>query len=319
MSHGGAPRRNPVAAWLNAHRRAALDGWRHLSDHCLAAVLSIGVLAVAVSLPGLLYGLLERHEAVSARWRVAPALTAFMHASVSLEDTHRLAGQWRGDPATRAVQVHPAAEAYRELLDAAGLGISARPAAAGDNPLPHVVALTPAPMDAAARERLAARVREDPRVEAVLIDADWSQRLGAIERLAARFLLLVTLVLAGGALLIVTNAIRVQLQQRRDELLVLRMVGATDAYIRRPFLYSGLVHGLGAGALAIAVIVAVFASLSEAADTLALAYGSDFRLGLPAPAVLAAVFFGSLVTGWLGAWLGAAAALRRLHGTTITA
>ena len=327
MSQGGAPRRRPLTAWFSAHRRAARDGWQHLSEHALATLLAIAVLAVAISLPGLLGALLDKHRELTRQWQATPALTAFMVPGLSLEETHDLARELRADEAVRGITVHAADAAYRELLAASGLGGSGGstrngPGSSGgettDNPLPHVLSVKPAAAAVDARRQLADVLARDERVDAVLADSDWTTRLAAIERLAARAVLLLGIVLGGGALLIVTNTIRVQIQQRREELVVLRLVGATDTYIRRPFLYSGLVHGGSAGVLACLVIGAVFVGLSGPVQSLAASYGSQFSLGWPSLRVLSLVLGGSIAMGWFGAWLGAWTALKRLEGGSLT-
>jgi cell division transport system permease protein len=182
-----------------------------------------------------------------------------------------------------------------------------------ENPLPWLVKVRPAPLHdtAAAVEKLAADLRKIENVEVVEADTAWVRRLHAIENTMERLVLLVAAMLAAGVLAVVGNTIRLEINGRRAEIEVTKLVGGSNAFVRRPFLYSGLWQGFGL--LAIALIAAGLMALEPHVAGLAEAYGAAFTLrGLTIrewPAVVA----GGAALGFLGAWLAAAYHLRRIE------
>ena len=144
-----------------------------------------------------------------------------------------------------------------------------------DNPLPWLVKVRPAPPHdtAAAVESLAAELRKIEGVELVEADTAWVRRLHAIEDTMQQLVLLVAAVLAAGVLAVVGNTIRLEINGRRAEIEVTKLVGGSNAFVRRPFLYSGLWQGLAGGLLAVGLVIAGLIALEPFVARLAAAYG----------------------------------------------
>ncbi len=204
-------------------------------------------------------------------------------------------------------------EGLAEFRKRSGIGDALE--ALPDNPLPWLVKVRPSPPHdtAAAMEALAEQLRKVERVDLVEADTAWVRRIHAIEDTLQQLVLLVAAVLAAGVLAVVGNTIRLEINGRRAEIEVTKLVGGSNAFVRRPFLYSGLWQGLGGGLLAIALIAAGLAALAPFVERLSSAYGTDFVLrGLNReewPLLLA----GGAMLGLVGAWLAATYHLRRIE------
>ena len=172
--------------------------------------------------------------------------------------------------------------------------------------------VTPESVDQAQLEALRLRLAELPGVELAQLDLLWVERLRAILDLGNRFVFGLTVLLVMTLLLVIGNTIRLHIENRRTEIEVIKLVGGTDGYVRRPFLYMGALYGLGAGLLAWLVLGFGLAWLNIAVVRLAGLYGSDFALsGVPLADGLS-LLLGALLLGYIGAWLAVARHLREL-------
>ncbi|MNJ60511.1 Cell division protein FtsX [compost metagenome] len=178
--------------------------------------------------------------------------------------------------------------------------------------MPGSVLVTPSTVDKTELETLRQRLAELPGVELAQLDLLWVERLGAILALGDRFLFGVTVLLVLTLLLVIGNTIRLHIETRRTEIEVIKLVGGTDGYVRRPFLYLGALYGLGAGLLAWAVLAFGLAWLNAAVVRLAGLYDSNFSLvGVPLADGVSLVL-GAVLLGYIGAWLAVARHLRDL-------
>ena len=312
----GGSRRRPHGAWLVAHLRAAREGWWQLRNNRLASLVSIAVMATALGLPTTLFALLENQQTLFSEWGAEPTLSVFLTRGTSESQARELAARWREIAEIGKVEVVSSTEAFAEFAATTGLITNGAQSA---NPLPHVLVVTPA---AAAWEvgdgqPLVALLRRYVEVDSVLVDLAWVARLRAMSALAARAVWVLGLVLVGAMVLIVGNTIRVLVQEQIAEIEVLKLVGATDAFVRRPFLYSGALHGMVAGILGVILIEGVFFALSGPVEAVASAYLSGFTLVSPAPDFVATVIALATATGWSGAWLGTLHCLRQFDPTSI--
>jgi len=178
------------------------------------------------------------------------------------------------------------------------------------NPLPDAFVLRARDPSAAALEALAADLRAVPGVARVQVDSAWAHRLGALARIGQLALALLAALLATGLIAVTFNTIRLQILTLRDEIEVSQLLGATDAFVRRPFLYLGALQGLAGGVLGLAVLWGGITSLNRPVRELAQTYGSDFQLGFLAWPETAALLAIAAFLGWLGAMLSVSKYLR---------
>ena len=178
--------------------------------------------------------------------------------------------------------------------------------------LPGVVLVTPNEVDKAALEALRQKLAEMPKVQQAQLDLVWVERLAAILKLGDRFVFGLTVLLVSALLLVIGNTIRLHIENCRTEIEVIKLVGGTDSYVRRPFLYMGALYGFGAGILSWGVLAFGLDWLNDAVIGLAGLYGSDFALaGVPVADGLS-LLLGAVLLGYIGAWIAVARHLREL-------
>ena len=201
-------------------------------------------------------------------------------------------------------------QALDEFQQLSGLGEALKELP--DNPLPGVILVTPQEVDKTALEALRNQLAEMPKVEQAQLDMVWVERLTAILRLGDRFVFGLSLLLVAALLLVIGNTIRLHIENRRNEIEVIKLVGGTDSYVRRPFLYMGALYGAGAGLLAWGLLAYGLDWLNGAVVRLAGLYGSDFALrGVPLSDGLS-LLLAALLLGYIGAWLAVARHLNEL-------
>lgn len=201
-------------------------------------------------------------------------------------------------------------QALEEFQQQSGLGEALRELP--DNPLPGVVVVTPTEVDKPALEALRQRLAELPRVENAQLDLVWVERLAAILKLGDRFVFGLAVMLISALLLVIGNTIRLHIENRRIEIEVIKLVGGTDSYVRRPFLYMGALYGLGAGVLAWGILAFGLNWLNEAVVGLSGLYDSDFALGGVPAADGLSLLIGAVLLGYIGAWIAVARHLNEL-------
>ncbi len=302
-----------VSTHFERHGQALLGSLGRLARQPFATFLTVVVIGIALALPAALWLAVANMRVVTDGLDDTVQLSAYLAMSTTAAQARQAvaaieAKKGVGD----AVLVSPD-EGLAEFRKLSGIGNALE--ALPENPLPWLVQVRPVPPHdtAAAMEALAAELRKVASVDLVEADTDWVRRIHAIEDTLQRLVLLVAAVLAAGVLAVVGNTIRLEINGRRAEIEVTKLVGGSNAFVRRPFLYSGLWQGLGGGLLALALIVAGLAALGPFIERLAAAYGTTFALrGLTREEWMLVAGSGALL-GLMGAWLAATYHLRRIE------
>ncbi len=298
-----------MGAWLAHHGRSLATSLGRLWQRPWATLLTVGVLAMTLALPLGLWLVVQNVQRLDAQVQAARALTVFLRTDVDAKQTDALARvvRARGDVATVTV-VTPEQSlvrlGQRPDLAAAIAALGPEQARAA---LPSLLDVTPRADEVALAQALQAL----PQVERVQYDALWQQRLQAWLGFGVRLVAVLAGLLGLGALLVVGNTVRLDIQSRREEIGVLQLLGASDGFVQRPFLYLGAWYGLLAGALALAVLTAAGSALAEPLAALAARYGSQFTLRGLDPQQAVAVLAGATVLGWVGAALVSGHSLRQ--------
>ncbi|WP_019142055.1 permease-like cell division protein FtsX [Noviherbaspirillum massiliense] len=268
--------------WIRQHLYALAEACKHLLRHPGSFLLNMLVVSVALALPFAGLTMLENVRPVSERLAVEPEISVFLKLDTPRETALALATQIDRTVGTGTAKLEflPREQALNKLRDKAGLADAL--AALGDNPLPdaYVVRL-PGFQDAvhaAEVEAVANRLRTLPGVEQVQVDSAWVKRLAALVRVLRVVLLFMAGTLAVVVVAVVFNTIRLQVMTQREEIEACRMFGATNAFIYRPFCYTGALLGLFAGAAALVMVGVALYPLNAAIFDFARMYGSEFRL-----------------------------------------
>lgn len=302
-----------IGAYFARHAQTLLGSLGRIVAHPVATFMTTSVIAIAIALPLALYVFLGNLHEISSGWNGAYDLSVYLDNAAGLPRAQAIAKelQARGDVAT--VRVVSAAQALAEFRDYSGFGPALD--ALTDNPLPNTLIVTPAVAAATAAGTLSLKqaIAGLAGVASVQIDTDWVQRLNAILDLLRRVVLLAGGLLGLGVMLIVGNTIRLDILNRRAEIEVMKLVGGSDGFVRRPFLYSGCWYGLGGGVLALVLVSCAVAVVSGPAARLAALYGSSFQLHGPKVGASLAVVAGAGVLGWFGSWLAASQHIRAIN------
>lgn len=294
-----------MRTWLRQHRGALARALRKLAAQRAATLLNALVIGVALSLPAGGYALLANLQGVAQRFSFEPQLSVFLKPEAKRAE---LEARLRADARVAALRFVPRDEALAELRVAEGLADVV--AALERNPLPDAFVVRAAGGSAHALEELARALQALPGVANVQVDSAWAERLAALARIGRLALAALATLLATGLVAVTFNTIRLQILTQREEIEVSRLLGATDAFVRRPFFYQGVLQGLAGGLLALVILWAGLWVLNLGVRDLAQAYGSSFELAfLPAGDVLAVALFSALL-GWFGALLSVSKYLR---------
>lgn len=304
-----------MIAWLTRHAQTSIGSLGRLSQQKLATLLTVLVIGIALALPACLHLFISNAQTATGNWNRAVDLTVFLKRPTSAEEARRTTERIKQRRDVSSVELITADDALKEFRHDSGFGPAID--ALNDNPLPHTLVVRPAAefTTAANLDSLATDLRELPSVEIVQLDTAWVNRLNAILEAVRRALALTAGLLALGVMVIVGNTIRLDIQNRRAEIEVTKLVGGSDAFVRRPFLYNGIWYGLGGGLTAWIITLAVTGVLREPIGRIAGLYGSAFQLGGLGLEPTLLLLGGGIVLGWLGSYLAATRHLRAIEPT----
>lgn len=300
-----------IARWFRLHAQSLTGAFGRLGNTPLGALLNVLVVAIALALPAAMQVLLTNVGSMAPAFEDAADFTVYLELTVD-ED--------RGRDLTQAIGARGDVESTRFISNIEGLAeLKTRSGFGGaldsltENPLPHVIKVRPLPATIVQLDALATELEALDSVEFVQLDRQWVERLQAILALGGRMADIVTVLLAAAVLLVIGNTIRLEINNRRTEIEVLKLVGATDGFIRRPFLYTGFCLGVLGALAAVVLIETGLLMLARPVRELAALYAADFTLtGLELRGIWILVGGGALL-GWLGAWIAAARHLRAIE------
>lgn len=288
-----------MISWLAHHRQSAGLAWRRLAATPVNSLLSIFAIGIALALPAGGQMLLAAARPLTQGAAATPRISVFMSISAdrrASSDTrlrlekHEGIGQVRFLAREETLARMKSRPGLRDVIEALE-----------SNPFPDAFVITPRMGTPQALEQLGSELRKRPGVDHVQLDSEWVRRLDALLQLGRSFLLLLAVLLGSGLIAITVGIIRIQVLTQRAEIEVSRLLGATEAFIRRPFLHHGLLLGLGGGAVSWLLVAGAAAWLRTPMTELASLYDLqlEFRhLDFANSVVLLA---GSAALGWLGA------------------
>lgn len=298
-----SPWSEQAESYFTHHRKVARDSAVRMWRTPVASLMTWTVMGVALALPVALLLLLASLQGVSAGWESSARVTAYMKMSASLEQTQALASEIDGDGRVAELELIDRDRALAEFRASSGLDDALD--YLEENPLPHTLLVTPeeSARSADGVAALVTFIEGMEGVERVQVDLGWLQRLNAMTDLLARAVWALAILLAAAVVLVIGNTVRLSIESRRDEILVAKLVGGTDSFVRRPFLYTGAWFGLGGGAVALILLQLSLWWLSGPVERLAGLYRSDFSLnGLSLDGGFALII-AAMLLGWLGAWV----------------
>ncbi|MBL8525535.1 MAG: ABC transporter permease [Betaproteobacteria bacterium] len=298
-----------MKAWLTAHIQACERAFMRFRFQPVSSLLSVAVIGIAITLPLGLYLLFANITAAASRVNTDPDVNVYLALNATDQEARELEKRLKQIDGVSQVKFVSRETALAEMKRVANLadlltGLES-------NPLPHAFSLRPASSNPETLTVLRKNIAALPKVEHVVMDFEWAQKLKRFATFAERLVMLLGIVLASAVVFVTGNTIRLQILTQKDEIEVSQLIGATRRFIRRPFLYFGAVQGFFAGLVAIAVVSGIVAWIGSEVQALTVSYGSEFALQSHSAGQALGVVALSALLGWLGALISVSLYLRQ--------
>lgn len=261
-----------------SHFRQALGSLGELWRAKAASLMTIGVLGLSITLPSTLYVMVKNAENISSGWEQASQISLFLKPGASQGDIEQLLKRIQLWSEIDSIDYISADQALDEFKQLSGFGDAI--SYLDSNPLPDVVLVTPVSRHASplAARALLNKLREEREVDIGKLDIEWLERLHGILDVVKDLVTVIALLLFLAVVLIIGNTIRLNILSKKDEILVMKLVGATDAFIQRPFMYTGFWYGLLGGLLAWLAVILLLWWMSSSISTVSALYQKSFNL-----------------------------------------
>ncbi|MES9846011.1 MAG: permease-like cell division protein FtsX [Candidatus Sedimenticola sp. PURPLELP] len=304
-----------VDIWFMRHIQVSLASLGRLSRNPFSTLMTAAVIGIALSLPIGLHLMLNNAQQLSGNWDGAASISLFLTQETTNKNAEKLARKLQLKDEIDNVQLigrNDALEEFRTLS-----GFSAALDSLDSNPLPNVLIVEPGPLHSTpeAAEKLLTDLQQFREVEFAQLDLQWVRRFQGITQIAKRGVWVLGTLLGIAVLLIVGNTIRLEIQNRHAEIEITKLIGGTNAFIRRPFLYSGFWYGLFGGIIAWLLVTLSLFLLDNPVEQLAGLYGSQFGLSGVDLATFALLLWGSALLGLAGSWIAVGRHLSEIEPT----
>jgi cell division transport system permease protein len=300
-----------LTAYFMQHSQAIVSSLGALWRSPFSSTMTLLVIAIALALPAGLYVFVNNMQVLAKTWQNTAHLSLFVHDNVTDEEARVLSQEIMTYAGISKVDFLTKDEAFAEFKNLSGFSEALE--ILPDNPLPPVIIVYPSISSPELLQNLQQELQQLPEVERVQLDLAWVQRLSALLNLGENIVWILMLFLSVAVVLIIGNTIRMAILNRQEEIAVMKLVGGTHAFIRRPFLYTGVWYGFLGAILALIMVSGALLALNTSVTLLASTYQSDFKLlGLGLARGVDLLLLG-IILGWLGATLFVHYHLRRIE------
>jgi len=305
-------RSGPMTIWLTRHVSTSIGSLGRLVRQPFASLMIILVIAVTLAIPAALNLIVKNARSVSDSWDNALDFSIYLNRSISESEAQGLAKLIEQRADVESVRLVTAAEALTEFKQQSGFGQALDHLS--ENPLPHTLVVRPGPANTSASMIL---LQEElgnlPEAEMVQLDTEWVQRFHAILDIVRQGILIGASLLGVAIIVIIGNTIRLDIQNRREEIEVTKLIGGSNAFVRRPFLWSGFWYGLFGGLLALALVQYGLFMLEQPAARLAGLYQSGTAILALSRNEILSILATGIGLGLVGSWFAAARHMRRIE------
>jgi cell division transport system permease protein len=293
-----------MSNWIAQHLRVLGSTLKLLRSTPVSSLLNILVIGIALSLPAGVYVLLQNVQNLADQVAGIPQISLFLSMNASKDDIARIGKQLQQHKAIDRIEFISREQALEQIKQSSGLsdvigGLS-------QNPLPNAYIVYPKSSDPQLLETLRDELQKWPKLDKVQLDSAWAHKLDALLKFCRLSVLILTVLLSFALVAVTFNTIRLQILTQREEIQVSKLIGATDVFIRRPFLYFGLLQGVLGGVMAWLVISLSMALLNGSLAALSKLYASNFILHSLSVGDSFSLLAFSAFLGWIGAWLSVA-------------
>ncbi len=294
--------KDKLHAYLFSHLHAFFSSLGRLVASPVSSIMTVIVLAVAIALAASFYMVVANAKQLTGSIEASNQLSVFLKASVNEQQGREFFRELQQHSNIQSLSYISKQQALQEFKAQSGFGAVLE--ILSDNPLPIVIQALPKDSlkDNFEIKALATEIGNHPQVDVVQLDMDWLRRLQAIMQMLGRGVMLINALLAIAVIFITGNTIRLELQNRKDEVLIAKLVGATHAFVQRPFIYTGFWIGLAAGLCAWLILLVLLWTMQGPVEQLSLLYYSQFDLLFPNLLETLTIIFSSSLLGVLGAW-----------------
>jgi len=302
-SRKGPKQNSRMVSYLMHHLQMFITSLGFLSRQPFSTLMTSAVIAIALALPAGLYIALDNASQLSAGWDGTTQISLFLKDKVSIEQAEKLAKKLRQDIEIEKVSIIDRDQGLKQFMQISGFGDAIK--FLDENPLPHVITVQPL-VDQQRPDQvihLVDSLQEEALVELAQLDMQWVKRLYTLLDVAQRGVWIIGSLLGLAVLLIVGNTIRLDIQNRREAIEVSKLIGASDAFIRRPFLYTGMWYGLSGGLLAWMLIAVSLGIMEDPIQKLAALYHSSYEISGFSSINITALIVISCLLGLGGSWL----------------
>ena len=293
-----------MSVWAAHHWYAFVLAFKRLAGAPLGNLLSIIVIGIAFSLPAGVYVLLENLQAFSAQVSGAPQLSLFLKLDADSDEVAQIGARLKEHPQVASFEFISRESALEQLKQ--GSGLADLVDGLERNPLPDAFVINARSPSPTTLEGLRAELQKWPRIEHIQLDSAWAKRLDALINLGRLAVLMLAALLSFALVAVTFNTIRLQILTKRDEIEVSKLIGATNGFIRRPFLYFGAIQGMAGGVAAWLIISLGIHLIDDDLRNLTRLYAVDLSLYHLSPEDSLTLLLFSACLGWVGAWLSVA-------------
>jgi len=307
--------KNWLHTYLLRHLQVFFYSLGQLTRQPVSLLMTSAVIGIALALPTGLHIILKNVQSISGDLDSAAQISLFLKKSTSDSQAKQLIKQLKGMPQINKIDYISREQALQEFKRLSGFGNALK--ALENNPLPAVIVVQPSlsQSSAASTTQLVKELQSKPYVDIAQLDMQWIKRLYTIMDIIRRGVIILSALLAIAVLLVIGNTIRLAIQNRRDEIVIIKLIGGTDTFIRRPFLYTGFWYGLFGGLIALFLVVASLLLLSGPIEALTQSYESKFSMQIININTAFWLMTSSIVLGLSGSWLAVERHLREIEPT----
>ncbi|OAM52492.1 cell division protein FtsX [Methylovorus sp. MM2] len=297
--------------WLNQHAQALQLVLKRMLSNKLSTLMMFCVMGVALCLPGILYVIVDNLNRLAGDVQGEPQISLFLKLDIQQDTIKTLDEQLSKHPDIKTYKFVSKDEAWRQLQLTSGTANIANNIE--KNPLPDAYFVSPKNIDPDTIERLQKEMQAWRGVEIAQADANWIKRLYSLLELGEKAIWSLVILLGFALVAIIGNTIRLQIMTQREEIEVSKLIGATDSFIRRPFLYAGALYGLGGGLTALILLLGIVSLFNYSIADIAELYASDFHLALPTLIVTLSMIASAIGLGWIGSYTAVGRSLSQFN------
>jgi cell division transport system permease protein len=297
--------------WLNQNIQPFNMVLVRMRQNLLGTVLICCVMGVTLSLPAILFTIIDNLGQVTSSVESKPQLSLFLKLDASSSTKQAISEQLKKHPDIAKYEFVSKESAWEQLQQNANTAdISA---SLNKNPLPDAYFVTPKDIKPENVQRLQQEMQQWDGIELAQLDAKWIKRLDTVLKLGQKAIFVLVALLGFALVAIIGNTVRLQMMTQLDEIEVSKLIGATNQFIRRPFLYAGTLYGLGGGLAAWLIVLGVVAFFNTSVTEIADSYASQFRLSLPNATITLVMLLSAVGLGWLGSFVAVTRSLARIE------